>query len=320
VTLPDAHGSRAVLIGVHAYAHLDSLPGVRGGVRTLAGLLRDRRVWGLPARHVTVVPADASADDVLTAVRDAGRAATDTLLVYFAGHGLRDRVGGQLYLALADADEDHLEVGTLPYPALRRVVAQAGCRTRRRITVLDCCYSGLAIGVGGDTVPLDRPGPVSPLGEQAHREGESHAEQAVAAEGGRDAERDGGNAGGEDDEAGYGSCVLTSASSTERCFTRPGHAPDFTGALIDVLRHGIPAAGPTLSLDRIWCQAGRRLVRRGCPQPQQFGHDSVTGQPWLHNRAHTASRSGAPPRRSPGGAPDATGPLRADGAVGRTRP
>ncbi|WP_051799231.1 caspase, EACC1-associated type [Streptomyces sp. NRRL S-337] len=280
MALPDPRASRAVLIGVHDYRQLDPLPGVQLGARRLAQLLRDPRVWGLPRRNVTLLHAQASANELLEAVRDAGEAATDTLIVYFAGHGLRDRGAEQLYLALADADDEHLEIGTLEYPSLRRVITGAGRRASRRITVLDCCYSGLAISMGGDVSVVDRPSLARLLDEQED----------------------------EDDDVGdqgdYGSCVLTSAARTEPSFTPPGRYPDFTGELIHVLEQGIHGAGPTLSIDDIWRRVRLRLHRRGRPLPQQFGHNAAATRAWVRNRAHHPP--GPEPTTKPAAPPVAT--------------
>lgn len=264
VAVPDPLESRAVLIGVHDYRQLNPLPGVDSGVRRLAELLCDPAVWGLPPGNVTILPPQASADEILGAVRDAGDAATDTLIVYFAGHGLRDRGGEQLYLALANADEDHPEIGTLAYPVLRRLLAKAGHRARLRVTLLDCCYSGLAIAMGSDASVMDRPGLARLL------EGQENEKTKP----------------GDD-----GSCVLTSASRTERSFTRPNNYPDFTSALIDVLQGGVPDGGPTLSIERIWQRASLELERRNRPLPQLFGHNAAARKPWIHNRADASLRT-----------------------------
>ncbi|WP_439678295.1 caspase, EACC1-associated type [Embleya sp. MST-111070] len=257
MTVPDPAASRAVLVGVHAYTRLDPLPPVVAGVTRLAGLLCDPTVWGLPADHVTVLGSDASRDTILSSVRDAARECTDTLLVYFAGHGLRDRNGEQLRLALADADDEHPEIGTLDYTSLRRVVNRVGGRARRRITVLDCCYSGLAGGMGAPPA-LTRP----------------HLARLL--------ERD-----DLDDAEDHGSCVLTSAPGTGRSFAPPGgEYPEFTGALIDILDNGVEGAGPALTPYLVWRLVRHRLRAQGSPEPQQFGHNAVVRHDWVRNRAH----------------------------------
>ncbi|MCX4808392.1 caspase family protein [Streptomyces sp. NBC_01214] len=266
--VPDPTASRAVLIGVDGYAHpdLEQLPAAAAGARRLAELLRDPSVWGLPAAHVTVLGTDAPVSRILGAVRDAALEATETLLVYFAGHGLRDR-DEKLYLALAEADADHPQIGTLQYRTLRDVVRQAGYRARHRVTVLDCCYSGLAGAMSGAEVPT-RVDLAHALDETAHPDGH-RADGWEAADG--------------DD---HGDCVLTSAPATRRSFVPPGAPfPEFTGELISLLEHGLAGAGAELSLEDAWRAVRRRMYRRGSAEPQQFAQNAVATRIRLRNRA-----------------------------------
>ncbi|MDT0482601.1 MULTISPECIES: hypothetical protein [Streptomyces] len=63
--LPDPARSRAVLIGVDHYDHLDDLPAVRNNVRHLAELLMAPDLWGLPLEQCAVLENPPSTDAVL---------------------------------------------------------------------------------------------------------------------------------------------------------------------------------------------------------------------------------------------------------------
>ncbi|MEU4655301.1 caspase family protein [Streptomyces sp. NPDC023723] len=159
---PDPARSRAVLIGVNEYEQplLHSLPSVAPGVRRLAELLTDPTVWGLSEKHCVELPNPATSDEVLKAVCAAARAATDTLLVYFAGHG--HLIGGtDLRLMLPTAHPGAL-YGAVKYGDLRRVLLEER-RAENQVVILDCCYSGAAVDerMGGaedfvDGVGVDR--------------------------------------------------------------------------------------------------------------------------------------------------------------------
>ncbi|MEU9015817.1 hypothetical protein AB0D12_40420 [Streptomyces sp. NPDC048479] len=178
--------------------------------------------------------------------------------MYFAGHGLRDH-DERLYLALAGANTDQPEIGTVHYRTLRNVLRQAGYQARYRITVLDCCYSGLAGAMSTIAAPTRT--------DLARALDEPPAEQA-------------------DDTDDYGDCVLTSAPPTKPSFApREAAFPEFTGELIDILEHGITGAGSTLSMDDVWQRIWRRLRERGSPEPHQFAQNKVARQVHLHNRA-----------------------------------
>ncbi|CAM5237034.1 caspase family protein [Streptomyces aurantiogriseus] len=152
--LPDPARSRAVLIGTASYRHLPQLPAVEAGVVDLAAELCDATVWGLPVQHCTVVTDPLSAQALLDPVHQASEEATDTLLVYFAGHGMRDAESADLYLALGDSRE-HLGYTAVAYQHLRTALRSA--RARRKVVVLDCCFSGRAARAlgGGDILAAE---------------------------------------------------------------------------------------------------------------------------------------------------------------------
>ncbi|MGW3956977.1 caspase family protein [Streptomyces sp. NPDC004752] len=141
--LPDPGASRAVLVGTGRYEHLEQLPAVSNNVRALADLLCGPLSLQLPERRVTVVENPAAAHAVVGAVRQAAAEATDTLIVYFSGHGLVDGQD-QLCLALPHTEFGRIETG-LPYDWVRQVLLLDSC-AERHVVILDCCYSGLALG------------------------------------------------------------------------------------------------------------------------------------------------------------------------------
>ncbi|HEY0531237.1 MAG TPA: hypothetical protein VGD29_06530 [Actinoplanes sp.] len=147
-----------MLIGTANYRHLEPLPAVVRNLEGLAGLLRDPSGWRLPAEHLTVLLDPPSADDLLEAVHLAARAATDTLLVYYAGHAIAD---DDLLLTLPGSDTERL-FRSVRFSDVRREVAGAGHRTA---VILDCAYQGpapdvdvpggwlLSAGPGNDLAP-----------------------------------------------------------------------------------------------------------------------------------------------------------------------
>ncbi|MET7666169.1 caspase family protein [Streptomyces sp. NPDC005463] len=141
--LPDPGASRAVLVGTSRYEHLEQLPAVSNNVQALAGWLCGPLSLQLPAGHVTVVENPVAAHTVVGAVRRAAAEATDTLIVYFAGHGLVDGQD-QLSLALPHTEFGRVET-CLPYDWVRQVLL-LDSRAERHVVILDCCYSGLALG------------------------------------------------------------------------------------------------------------------------------------------------------------------------------
>lgn len=139
--LPDPAACRAVLIGTGSYGQLEQLPAVKANLRDLSDALADPLLWGLPHEHCTIVPDPTDAFAMLDPVHRAAEEATDTLLVYYAGHGLRDADTADLYLALVDSREN-TGYTAVAYEHLRSALRSS--RARRRVVVLDCCFSGRA--------------------------------------------------------------------------------------------------------------------------------------------------------------------------------
>ncbi|MBV2354479.1 caspase family protein [Streptomyces sp. J2-1] len=139
--LPDPSASAAVLIGTSGYVHLAQLPAVEANLADLATVLQDATVWGLPRAHTFTVTDPDNPAALLDPVYTAGEHATDTLVVYYCGHGLRDSESADLYLALTGSREA-AGYTAVEYRHLRTAIHASAAR--RKIVVLDCCFSGRA--------------------------------------------------------------------------------------------------------------------------------------------------------------------------------
>ncbi|MFC9682945.1 hypothetical protein [Streptomyces sp. NPDC056948] len=142
MAVPDPQASAAVLVGIDSYT-------------------QDPTVWGLPDDHVSVLGADASAADVLGAVRGAAKGGTHSARLL-----RRARPAGPRRAASprpGDADADHPQIGSLPYLSLREVLRRAGYRARFHICVLNCRYSGLASATAPSRADLARAHDEPPL-------------------------------------------------------------------------------------------------------------------------------------------------------------
>jgi len=153
--LPDPTGSRAVLVGVSQYERMPpdrQLPTVSRGLDRLGELLCDQRIWGLPQENCIILHEPVDAEVVVGRLRTAAEEVRDTLVFYYAGHGLVDPAlpGDELHLALPQAYEPGGTHLALSYAHVRREFNVAA-RGVRRVVILDCCWSGLAVGgMGSD--------------------------------------------------------------------------------------------------------------------------------------------------------------------------
>ncbi|MFF9788370.1 caspase family protein [Streptomyces nigrescens] len=140
--LPDPSDSRAVLLGVTWYSDLEDLPGVANNLPALAEAVCGPFGWGLDDQHCTVVAEPASLEQMLEPVSTAAKEARDTLLVYYAGHGLLNQQQ-ELHLGLPNSRAGRGRTA-VPYSWLREAISEG--KAKRHVIILDCCFSGRALG------------------------------------------------------------------------------------------------------------------------------------------------------------------------------
>ncbi|WP_017594164.1 esterase-like activity of phytase family protein [Nocardiopsis potens] len=245
----DPARSACVLIGVGGYESLPPLPSVRRSVTDLKRALADPEIWGVPESRIKTVLDPASPGDLTGPIYETAELAEDALVVYYAGHGLLGW-DEQLHLTPTSMISGRWETA-LEFRRLREILKESGRHARRRILILDCCFSGRALETGamaaGDGARLPRP---------------------------RQVEID-------------GSYVLTSTTGSAPSDAPPTEThTSFTGALIEVLNQGDPEnpGAEGLSLDRIHQLVKKRLVAKGLPEPQGLDHNGVGDLPFVRNR------------------------------------
>ncbi|MBT2231159.1 PQQ-binding-like beta-propeller repeat protein [Nonomuraea sp. NEAU-A123] len=178
---PDYARSRAILIGVSAYADKAFRP-LLAAANSLDGLhqvLMDPALCGWPAEQITLIPNPADVAGLVRTLRRLARDTADVLLVYFVGHGIILQ-NGHLCLPLTGTDEGDPDVTGLEYERLRQALLDSPARVK--VVILDCCYSGRAVqalsaegvadsaGIRGayTLTASDHTAHVPPLGRQAN--------------------------------------------------------------------------------------------------------------------------------------------------------
>ncbi|HEX5741337.1 MAG TPA: caspase family protein, partial [Pilimelia sp.] len=122
---------------------LEDVPAVRRTVTDLARLLRRR--CGVPADGLRELVDPGTPVELGDAVAQAADDATGPLLLYYVGHGLVGTTG-QLHLSAACSDPRPTRVAhtALAYDVVRQALLRSPGRPL--VVLLDCCYSGLAVG------------------------------------------------------------------------------------------------------------------------------------------------------------------------------
>jgi hypothetical protein len=231
--LPDRSSSSAVFLGTaqHIDASLD-IPAVSNNLTDLAQRLSDPEWGGFGSDriHAFLNPQR----DVLAQVAEIADDVHDTMLVFYSGHGMVSP-DGRLYLSLPATQLPRVAYTAMPYEDLRQVVID--CPARNKVIILDCCFSGRAVGTMS-------PGEELALGQL--------------------------------DVAGSYVLTATSANRQAHAPLGQRHTA-FAGALIRLLEFGIANGDDLLTLDEIYRYLVKHLSSRNLPVPQQRGIDTTGG-------------------------------------------
>lgn len=133
--------SRRLALLVATYEHedpgLSRLTAPAHDAEALAQVLGDPAIAGFDVTVLVNEPHYRVGEAVGELFRD--RSGDDLVLLYFTGHGLRDE-DGRLYLAMRNTRPGSLLFTSLPAEQIDQ--AMNDCESRRKVLILDCCYSG----------------------------------------------------------------------------------------------------------------------------------------------------------------------------------
>ncbi|GAA3768381.1 SUMF1/EgtB/PvdO family nonheme iron enzyme [Streptomyces phyllanthi] len=246
----DLSRSRAVLISNSVYADpkISDLPAAASSLDAMGRLLTGD-LCGWPPDRVVSLPDLASPSEVARRLIPMVRDVTDTVLLYYVGHGLRTS-DGQLALALADseADPESLPHTAILYDALARILRGSPAATK--VVILDCCHAELGTRANfqfqssdfAETYPVD--------GLYFMGASRMHAKAKAPL----------GN------EPTY-----------------------FTEAFLNVVAGGIPHKPAELRLDQIFVELRARLLRAGLPEPVESGTSGARRFLFARNAAPTTT-------------------------------
>jgi len=143
--------TRAVLIGASRFSrdpdNLPPLPAVKSNISDLKKVLADGNVIGIPPENITDILDESNPARILEELAKASREAEDTLIVYYAGHGLVGKTSPQFFLATEGTTDEDLEYNSIPFENVRRAINETGAR--KKILIIDACYSGRALDIMG---------------------------------------------------------------------------------------------------------------------------------------------------------------------------
>ncbi len=247
MTLPDPALSRAVIAGVGNYSpssRLPQIPAIRNNVNDLASVFKSKSHWGIPAENCRVLSEPDEPSAVATAIAESTAQATDTIIVYLAAHGMITTTG-ELVIATGNTNPRWPQFTGLRYSWVREALLSSPAK--RRVVIIDSCFSGRAISAMSSTVSVIE-GQLDIRGAYILASAPPNA-TAIASPGDR--------------------------------YTA------FTGSLIELLRDGLAAGPAFLQLDDIYQLMRKAMIRSGYPQPTQMGTDTVSRLSIVRNAALT---------------------------------
>lgn len=152
MNLPDPDRTRAFLFGTAFYQNDDLLdiPAVMNNLLDLGQVLSAAEYPVVKPENCVIMP-QPQMPEVGIRLESLAQEATDTLLVYYAGHGIPTSTG-DLHLAIADTNPRYVHFTALDFRLVRRAMLTS--TARNKILILDCCFSGRAIEAMGDPAAL----------------------------------------------------------------------------------------------------------------------------------------------------------------------
>lgn len=136
----------ALVVGVEQYRadkSLTRLPAAGADLKAVSAVMQDR--CGFEVRSL----ADPNREELTREMEDLfdgrRRTSVDTLLLYFAGHGLTDDDRDRFYLAATDTNTEYLDSTAVDSRTLQGLITHTNAKTK--LLFLDCCFAGM-IGDG----------------------------------------------------------------------------------------------------------------------------------------------------------------------------
>lgn len=227
--------TRVVLIGTTKCPNdaelLPPIPHAEQNILRLERLFTDPDIIGLPLKSIVRILDWDEPSAVVSAVYDSAGQANDTLIVYFAGHGVRGDLQAPLYLVTPKSTSKGKRFNAVSVTELKLAMAQSPAR--KRMLILDCCHAGLAF-----------------QGDMAERGDVALTDQAI------------------DVEGTYG---IAAVPGEFKAFAPPNETlTRFTGAFVDVLENGIDRDQQVLNIDEVYDEIAARINRKGdAPLPRK---------------------------------------------------
>ena len=140
----DTGHTRAVLIGAGEFDNdFHPIPPVKNNIADLYKLLIDKRNIGLLPENISIALDKTNTEIEELLLRVSKLPDTETLLIYFSGHGYRSDVTKLHLIARNTRKIDDYILGGVDYDFIKNIVLKSS-PAKQKILILDACHSGIA--------------------------------------------------------------------------------------------------------------------------------------------------------------------------------
>lgn len=144
--------TRAVLIGCSEFENdFPAIPPVKSNVGDLYRILVDKRNIGLLPENITVALDKTNSEIEETLLRISRLPDTETLLIYFSGHGYRSDINKLHLVAKNTKRIDDYILNGIDYDFIKNVIVRSS-PAKQKIVILDACHSGIATQGAQDSI------------------------------------------------------------------------------------------------------------------------------------------------------------------------
>lgn len=145
--------TKVILVGCSNFLEdntLNQIKPIEANLAALKDIFTDKNIFnGIPDGNIVTI-LNKNDYEIMREVEEIAQTASDTLIVYYAGHGEREK-GRTLYLTATNTKRDRLISTAIEFERLNKVIQIS--KASKKFLILDCCYSGLA-ALNADNDPL----------------------------------------------------------------------------------------------------------------------------------------------------------------------